>query len=165
MTDQALIQFLNDNEIGVGDFLKIHYNRFYPEVLHGNVVLKELQFGGKSINTQVGIINLPEEKLYLILHNDTVGIFGISSLNIKQILLLERRGLNSESFRNIIKSQEVKFGDVLVIVDVEKKVQVVRMFDSNLQKDEDGDEFFKILNSEGVFNCYLQGISSIRKGK
>jgi hypothetical protein len=165
MTDQELVNFLEVNEIGVGDFLEIHYNRFYPEVLYGNVVLAQLQYGGKTINTQVGAINLPEERWYLILHNDKVGVFGISSVNVKRLKLLERRGITTTVYNAIIKEQDIKLGDVMVLVDVENNVQLANMFDSKLQRDDDGDEFFKILNANGVFNCYLQGLISIRKGK
>lgn len=165
MTDQELVNFLEVNQIGVGDLLEIHYNRFYPEVLYGNVVLAQLQHGGKTINTQVGAINLPEERWYLILHNDKVGVYGVSSMNVKRLKLLERRGITATIYNTIIKEQDIKLGDVIVLVDVDNNVQLANMFDSKLQRDDDGDEFFKIMNPKGVFNCYLQGISSIRKGK
>lgn len=164
MTEQELRNFLDTNEIGVGDYLQINYNRLYPEVFHGNVVLKDLQFGGRTINTQVGELNLPEERCYLVLHNSIIGVYGVSAQNITKLKLLERIGFTSSDYLRILKDQDIKFGDVLVIVDIEKKVQLATMFDTNLQKDEDGDEFFKIFNPNGVFNCYLQGITSLRKG-
>ena len=57
MTDKELLDFLETKEIGVGDYLQINYNRLYPEVFLGNVVLKDLQFGRRTINTQVGGTN------------------------------------------------------------------------------------------------------------
>jgi hypothetical protein len=165
MTDKELFDFLETNEIGVGDYLQINYNRLYPEVFHGNVVLKDLQFGNRTINTQVGELYLPEERWYLVLHNNIIGVYGISAPNVTKLTLLERRGLYSSEFIKIIKEQDIKFGDIVVLVDVEKKVQLARIMDTSLLKDEDGDEYFKILTNEGVFNCYLQGLTSIRKGR
>jgi hypothetical protein len=165
MTDKDFADFLNTNEIGVGDFLEIHYNRMYPEVFHGNVVVKDLQFGGRIINTQAGELNLPEKKWYLIVHNNIIGVFGVSAQNVTKLTLLERLGFTSSEYLRILRAQSIKFGDVIVLVDVDKKVQLATMYDSTLQKDQDGDEFFKILNPNGVFNCYLQGLTSIRKGK
>jgi hypothetical protein len=165
MTDRELSNFLETNEIGVGDYLQINYNRLYPEVLHGNVVLKDLQFGGRTINTQVGELHLPEERWYLVLHNNIVGVYGISAPNVTKLTLLERRGFTSSEYFKILKEQDIKLGDIVVMVDVEKKVQLARIMDTSLLKDEDGDEYFKILTNEGVFNCYLQGLTSFRKGR
>jgi hypothetical protein len=165
MTDKELFDFLETNEIGVGDYLQINYNRLYPEVLHGNVVLKDLQFGNRTINTQVGELYLPEERWYLVLHNNIVGVYGISAPNVTKLTLLERRGLTSSEYFKILKEQDIKLGDIVVLVDVEKKVQLARIMDTSLLKDEDGDEYFKILTNEGVFNCYLQGLTSFRKGR
>ncbi len=163
MTDKELFDFLDINEIGVGYYLEIHYNRLYPEVFHGGVVFKELQFGGRIIHTQLGELNLPEEKWYLILHNNVVGLFGVSAENITKLMLLEKRGLTSTEYNKILEEQDIKFRDV--IVDIDNKVQIATMFNSQIQKDDDGDEFFTILNPEGFFNCYLQGLTSLRKGK
>jgi hypothetical protein len=165
MTDKDFTDFLDTHEIGVGDFLEIHYNRLYPEVFHGNVVLKDLQFGGRIISTQVGELNLPEKKWYLIVHNNIIGVYGVSAQNVTKLTLLERRGFTSSEYLRILKEQNINFGDVIVLVDVDKKVQLATMFDAKLQKDDDGDEFFKILNPNGVFNCYLQGLTSLRRGK
>jgi ribosomal protein L15 len=79
--------------------------------------------------------------------------------------LLERRGFTSSEYFKILKEQDIKLGDIVVLVDVEKKVQLARIMDTSLLKDEDGDEYFKILTNEGVFNCYLQGLTSFRKGR
>jgi hypothetical protein len=165
MTDKELSDFLEINEIGVGDYIQINYNRLYPEVFHGNVVLKDLQFGGRTINTQVGELNLPEERWYLVLHNNIIGVYGVSAQNVTKLTLLERRGFTSSDYLKILNAQNINFGDVIVLVDIEKKVQLARMFDPKLLKDDDGDEYFKILTKEGVFNCYLQGLTSLRKGR
>lgn len=165
MTEQELRNFLDTNEIGVGDYLQINYNRLYPEVFHGNVVLKDLQFGGRTINTQVGELNLPEERWYLILHNNKIGVFAVSAQNVTKLTLLDRIGITTSEYLLILKEQNINFGDVIVLVDVDKKVQLVNMFDPKLLKDVDGDEYFKILTKEGVFNCYLQGLTSLRKGR
>lgn len=163
MTDKELVNFLEEKEIGVGDILKVNYFRMFSEVITGSVVLKTLQFGGRTINTQVGELTLPEEKLYLIIHNDRYGALGMSSQFIKNIILLERRGLTASGYKDLIFSQNIKFKDEIQIVDNTNTSQIVTMFSPDLEKDEDGDEFFRISNAKGIFNCYLQGLTTLKK--
>jgi hypothetical protein len=163
MTDKELENFLEENEIGVGDILEVNYFRMFSEVITGSVVLKTLQFGGRTINTQVGELILPEEKLYLIIHNNRYGALGMSSQFIKNIILLERRGLTVSSYYKLILDQSIKSGDLISYVATDSSIQQVIMKDPQLDIDEDGDEFFKILNNDGVFNCYLQGLTSLKK--
>jgi hypothetical protein len=163
MTEKELLNFLVTNEIGVGDLLELNYRRLYPEVYCGNVVLKELQFGRKTIKTQFGELNLPEERWYLILHNNNIGAYGVSAQYITKIELLQRRGITPTGYYETITNQNIKNGDLIVIIDVDKKVQLVTILDTTLNKDADGDDYFKVLTPKGAFNCYLQGVTSLRK--
>ena len=163
MTDKELLDYISINEIGVGDLLEINYFRMFTEVVRANVVLKKLQFGGKTINTQMGELTLPEEKFYFILHNYMTGAFGMSSKYIKSIKLIERRGLTVSSYNKLILDQSIKSGDLISYVGTDSSIQLVIMKDPQLDIDEDGDEFFKIVNNDGVFNCYLQGLTTFKK--
>lgn len=163
MTDNELLTFLEENQIGVGDLLQFKYFRLYPEIFTGNVVLKNLQQGSRVISTQLGPLSLPENKLYLILHNNIVGVYGVSSQFISNMVLIERRGITPNLYHLSIQNQSIVSGCNISYVDIDDNVQFVKIIDTKLQKDFDGDEYFIIHNGKGIFNCYLQGIKSLKK--
>ena len=103
MTDQEIIAFFEKEKVHGGDTLRFCYSfGIIPKTLQGILYHKEFVFGGRAINTKLGPLNLPQLQNYLLLSNDINGLFAVSSSNISELAVSNRRAINAQEYSQFV---------------------------------------------------------------
>ena len=164
MTEQEINEFIESENVRIGDTLRFNYSYgMFPQLIRGKLFLKDFILGGRVINTKLGSLNLPEAKNYLILHNNINGLFSVSATFISNLEVESKRAINANEFNQFVKDNNVKKGDEIVIIEIDNRIFKTKIVDANLRIDEDGDKYFLLELNDEIHMFFLQSISEIKK--
>ena len=124
MTNEELKSFLKNEDVKVGDKLRIYYTYdiMMPTYLYKELVFPSLIKGNQIIKTKYGSLSLPNDEDYLIVYSDMAGLTGMTSKYIGTIELEGYRPLTKEAFYTFIRDYDVKSGDTISLIMIDNAI-------------------------------------------